>query len=324
MTIQFARQWGMAGVAFACVAVCWSPPAQAQVKLEYKFPEGTAIKYKTTSKTRHVLTLMGQDFESQINSTEISLRTVGKRRGDSTLPVEKKVESLHFDLSLAGGINVTFDSSDPNAKIDNPDVEFLGEAFRLAGEITFTIVLDDQNRVKAVEGAERLLEKADKLSPMARDIIRDDVEPDKLRKEFEQEVRRVPDVLARPGESWERTEEVDFGNGQTLTLQKKYAYVGTEKQGDRTLDKISSTTTRVELKQDPAANAELKLKKGAMKVESSGETIFFDREEGQMVTVTGTLRVKGENMTFSVNGMDLDGGLDITIETNTELQPAVK
>jgi Family of unknown function (DUF6263) len=185
-------------------------------------------------------------------------------------------------------------------------------------------VLDDQNKVKAIEGAEKLLEKADKLSPAARDAIRSQLETDRLKLQFEQELRRVPDVLARPGESWERTEIVDIGNGQTLHLQKKYEYAGTEKQGDKTLDKISGKATSATLKQDPAANGQLKVKKGDVKLESSDETILFDREDGHLVSLKGSLRVKGEGMGFEANGMEFEGGLDLTIETNTEVQPAVK
>ena len=64
--------------------------------------------------------------------------------------------------------------------------------------------------------------------------------------------------------------------------------------------------------------------KSDVKVESSDETMLFDREEGQVVSSQGKIRVKGDKMSFSINGMDLDGALDLTIETNTELQPAAK
>jgi len=324
MRIRLAGKWGMAGISLACLALFWSQTAQAQVNLQHKFPEGKTFKNKTTSKTRQVLTLMGQEFENQNDETVITSRTVGKRRGDSTVPVEEKVESLRVELSIPGGIHVTYDSSDPSAKIDNPAVAFLGEVFKLASESVYTVVLDDKNKVRAIEGAEKLQEKAGKLDPMARDLVHGLFDSDKLKREFEQELRRLPDVLARPGESWERTEIVEIGSGQTLTFQKKYEYVGTDKKGDKTLDKITSKTTKVDLKQDPAANPQLKVEKGDLKVESSDETILFDREEGRAVTAQGKIRIKGDTMTFSVNGMDLTGSLDLTIETNTELQPAAK
>ena len=284
MRIRVVRKWAALVIALPCLALCWAQTARAQVKLEYKFPEGKVLKYKTTSKTTQVLTLAGQEIETQSNQTVVASSRVGKKRDDSTVPIEQKIESLRVELSLPGGINVNFDTSEPNAKIDNPQLEFLGEVFKLTAEIGYTIVLDNQNKVKAIEGSEKLLEKAEKLSPQARNAIRSRIESDTLKKSFEQQLRHLPDVLTRPGESWERTEVLDVGSGQTLTFQKKYEYVGTEKVGDKTLDKIKSKTTKAELKQDPNVDADLKLVKSDVKVESSDATILFDREAGHVVS----------------------------------------
>jgi hypothetical protein len=324
MRIRGVGRWGMACLGLSCLVLSWAQTAQAQVKLEYKYPEGKAIKHKTTSKTNQVLTLMGQQIETQSNQTVTSSSTVGKKREDSSVPVEQKVESLRVELSLPGGINVTYDSSDPNAKIDNEQLAFLEEVFKLSSQISYTVVLEKENKVKAIEGTEKLLEKADKLSPMARDAIRSRVESDKLKVSFEQEMRHLPDVLTRPGESWERTEVLDLGSGQTLTFQKKYEYVGTEKKGDKTLDKISVKTLKADLKQDPAVAAPIKLVKCELKVESSDGTILFDREEGQLVSSHGKFRVKGDDLTFSINGNEIPGTLDLTIESSVELEPGAK
>ena len=324
MRIRRAVKWGMLGVSLSCLALFWAQTAQAQVKLEYKYPEGKALKYKTTSKTSQVLTLGGQEIETQSNQTVTVSSLVGKKRDDASIPVEQKIESLRVELSLPGGINVNYDSSDPNFKVDNEQLAFLGEVFKLTGQITYTVVLDNQNKVKAIEGSEKLLEKAEKLSPPARDAIRSKVQADKLKMSFEQQLRQLPDILARPGESWERTEVLDVGSGQTLTFQKKYEYVGTEKIGDKTLDKITARTTKVELKQDPAVAADLKLVKSDVKVESSDSTILFDREEGHVFSSRGKIRIKGDSMTFSYKDMEIPGAVDLTIESNVELLPAVK
>ena len=63
-----------------------------------------------------------------------------------------------MELSAFGGINVTFDSKEPNAKIENEQVAFLGDVWKLASETVYTVVLDGQNKFKAIEGAEKLLE----------------------------------------------------------------------------------------------------------------------------------------------------------------------
>ena len=50
---------------------------------------------------------------------------------------------------------------------------------------------------------------------------------------------------------------------------------------------------------------------------------MFDREEGHVVSSTDKVRIKGD-ITFSANGQELPSTLDLTIETNVELQPASK
>jgi len=313
----------VAAIGVGCLALGWPGTAQAQVKLEHKFPEGKKLTYKTTSKTRQVLTVAGTQIESEEDRTIVSSLTAGKRRGDSNLPVERKIGSLRTVLSLPGDIKVTYDSKDPNAKIDNPDLAFLADLFKFTSEIDYTVVLDAQNKVTAIEGTEKLQEKADKLNPAARDLVRSQFDSDKLKRSFEQGLNVLPDVLARPGEPWERTEILEIGGGQALSFRKKYEYSGTEKKGNKTLDKISSKVIEVTYKQDPGANTPLKAVKSTLKIDSSDGTILFDREEGHVVDSKGRMRITGA-MTFLANDTNVTGTLDLRITTNIELQPAAK
>ncbi len=307
----------------SCLVVLWAQAALAQVKLEYKYPEGRKFTYKTTSTTIQNLTLMGMGIETETKETVVSSFAVGKKRADSTLPIEEKIESLRVEMKLPGNQSLTYDSSNPDMKVDNPALAFLGEVFKFSGETSYTIVLDAQNKVKAVEGTEKLLEKADKLDPSAKETIRGRIEPDKLKTKFEQAHQNLPEVLARPGEPWERTEVLDVGNGQTITFRRKYEYLGTEKKGDKTLDKISSKAIGVDFKQDPEAKSPLKVLKSDLKVESSDGTILFDRDEGRVVSAKDKTRLKGP-MTFTAMGQEIPGEIDLTFDSNTQLQPAPK
>ena len=208
------------GPGLALVALLWPHSAHAQVKLEYKFPEGRTLKYKTAAKTSQVLTLAGMSIETESDQTLNLSQTVGKKRDDSSVPVEQKIESIKVDLSLPGGLNVKYDSSDPGSKIENPALAFLGEVWKLVGEMAYTVVLEKDNKVKAVEGTEKLLEKADQLSPMARTTVRSHLESDTIKSQFEQQMRQParypwhqkpgPRVMETPG-----TETSDIGSGQT-------------------------------------------------------------------------------------------------------------
>jgi hypothetical protein len=319
-----SRPRAFAALVLLALAVPFTPAARAQVKLEYKYPEGQKLTYKTTSKTSQVLTLMGQPIETESKETVVASSTAGKKRPDGTLPIEQKVEAIAVELSLPMGIQVSYDSKDPNAKIDNPQLAFLGEIYKLAGESSYTVVIDGKNKVKAIEGAEKLLEKADKLeNPIAKMAIRGRADAEKLRRQYEQSHGNLPDVLARQGEPWERTEKVEIGGGQTLTFQKKYEYAGTEKRGDATLDKINVKTTDVKYEMDPNTPTPLKATKSDLKVDSGDGTILFDRDGGKIVSTKGKIHIKG-TMDFEAGGQQIPGELDLTIESSTELQPAAK
>jgi hypothetical protein len=316
------RPWSFA--ALASLALAATPAARAQVKLEYKYPEGQKLTYKTTSRTSQVLTLMGQPIETESKEMVVTSSTAGKKRPDGTLPIEEKVDSLAVELSLPMGIMVTYDSKDPNAKIDNPQLAFLADVYKLAGESRYTVVLDDKNKVKAVEGTEKLLEKADKLeNPIAKQLIRGRADAGKLKHQFEQSHGNLPDVLARQGEPWERTEKIEIGGGQTLTFQKKYEYAGTEKRDAKTYDKINVKTTEVKYEMDPNSPSPLKATKSDLKVDSGDGTILFDRDGGKVVSTKGKIHIKG-TMDFEAGGQNIPGELDLTIEANTELQPVAK
>jgi hypothetical protein len=323
MKIRRAGAGVVAAVGAGLLALAAAPAARAQVKLEYKFPEGQTLTYKTNVKINQVMTIMGMEIPTEVEETVVSSREIGKRAGDSTLPLQEKVVSVRTDLTIPGAGQITYDSRDPNAKIDNEQLKMLEDVFKLASQIAYTVVLDANNKVKAIEGAEKLLEKADKLDPLVRDSMRSRLAADKLKAKFEQSHSNLPDVLARTGEPWERTETLDTGGGQELVFRKKYEYAGTEKKGDKALDKITAKTLEVKLKVDPDSQAPAKVTKSDLKVESSDGTILFDREAGRVVESRGKLRVKG-TMTLSANGQELPGELDFTIETNQELQPAAK
>src|SRR5262249_55478370 len=132
----------------------------------------------------------------------------------------------------------------------------------------------------------------------------------------------LPDVLAKPGEPWERTEIADFG-GQSFTIRKKYEYAGTEKRGDKILDRITSKVIEVKCEPDPNTQSPLKVTRSNLKVDSSEGNIRFDREAGCLVDARERVRIQG-SMTFSGGGADTTGQINLTLQRNTQLQPEGK
>ena len=301
-----------------------SPVVMAQVKLEYKFPEGKKLTYKTTSRVRQVLAFMNNmDKESTVRETKVWTRSVGKHRPDSTLPIAEKVEFLRYDYTLPGGLKLSLDSSDPKLKINTPELRFLGDLFKLQSVIGYVLLVDGQAKVKAVEGTEQLKEKLGKFdSTITSEEFQSVIATDRLKGKFEQAIRSLPDVPAKTGEPWERTELLEI-NGKPFTLRKKYEYRGTEKKEDKTLEKISSKVLEIKYDQDPKTKLPLRVVKSELKVDSSDGSILFDREEGHIVSASERLRIKG-SMTYSGGGVEQTVPFDLNFDTTTQIQSAIK
>jgi hypothetical protein len=312
-----------AAVALASVALVSSSTAQAQVKLQYKYPERQKLTYKSTEKMSQVLKLAGQAFPSAQEKTVLWSSTFGKKRENSAQPIVQKVEAIAFEISLPGGINISYDSKDPNAKITHPQLSYLDDVYKLASHLEYTVVLDAQNKVKGVEGTEKILEKTEKLEEKAKQTIRDAVDFQSIKEDFEEDHVELPDGLVRAGESWDRTVTHPLGNGQTLVFRRKYEYTGTEKRGDATLDRINFTTSEVKYTMDPKSTSPLKVVNSDLKIISGDGFVLFDREAGRVVEYKGKTQVKGP-MTLESGGREIPGELDATLDCDLELQPGAQ
>jgi len=308
--------------ALVLVAVL-APHARAQVKLEYKFPEGTKSLFQTNAKVHQILSIMGQDIETEADEAVVTSSSIGKRNADGTLPIAQKVESIRSQLSLPGGNNVTFDSANPDAKIENPQLAFLGDVYRALVGVGYTVVLDDKNKVKFVEGTEGFAAKIEALEGPAALALKGRLSAEKIKREWEQHHANLPEVLARKGEPWEHTQTSDIGGDQTLTFRKRYDYLGPVTVDGKSLEKIDVRAVSVKYEMDPNSASPLKVTKSDLKIDSSEGTLLFDRETGQIVDSKEKTRIKGD-LTLTAGGKELPSTLDLTFDTSGQRDPKGK
>lgn len=305
------------------ILVGMTVPASAQVTLEYKFPVGTRDRVTVTTKTNQTLTIAGMDIETKAHSTIVMAHSVGQRKPDGMLPVSQKIESIKTEIELPGGNQLKIDSSDPDAKIENPDLAFLGDVYKALIGATHTFLLDDHGKVKFVEGTEKVLAKLDSLDPKVAALVKGQLQPETVQRSFEQSHANLPDMPIRQGETWERTEMSEIGGGQLLTFKRRYEYLGTVEQDGRTLDKIGVRATAVTYTMDPTAESPAKVEKSDLKIESSDGMILFDRAAGETLKSTDKTHIKGD-MTLKVGEMVLPTKLDLTLESTSTLEPRAK
>ncbi len=288
-----------------------SREAFSQVALELKYPPGSKSVNETTVKTHQILTLAGMDIETKSSTFSIGTKTIGQRTDDGSLSVQEKVDVLQTEIELPGGIKIQFDSANPDKKADIAVLEPIMERLRVTFKNPITTVLDAMNKIKEVQFPEGVAESVDASNKSLFDPI-------KRKKAAEQARGYVPDEAVKPGETWERATEADFGSGQTMAFRVKYTYVGSIEQDGRTLDKIAGKVFEVNYSIDQA-NAALRVAKSDLKVTESDETILFDRELGAVRQLTRKFRIEGP-LTLVINGMELEGKVDLTIQENTKRQ----
>lgn len=294
---------------------------EGEVKLEPRFPEGQAVRYRVRTAMNQRVKNLGMEMPSNQDRTVVYAVEAGPRRGDSRRPVSVRVESLRERQRLPGGRDVRHDSKEPGAdRVAHPDLDFFKAMYRLEDGVAFTAVLDDRGKVGAIEGGDALRSRAGALDPRGADLLRSRLSDDSLAREFERAVglSAMPDGPVKPGASWERTESMDRGAGLELVLRKKYEYAGAEKKGDGKVDRIKVQVLEAHCRQDADSPSPLKLTKDELKVESSEGSILFDRRAGRIVEARERVQLTGR-LSLAHAGQEQRVGFDLTIRT--EAQP---
>jgi hypothetical protein len=285
----------------------------ADVTLVHKYVPETSATTHLQQSTKQVLTLAGMDLESEVSQFIITTSKVGKREANGTLPIENVIDKMQSNLSLPGGNKIEFDSDTPDKKADNVAFQPLLDIFRVAAKTRSIMRLDKDNQVAAIE----LLDNpGEKVSDEFKSLF----DAEKRKKAAIRELGTLPDKPVKPGDSWTRTSESDLGAGQTLTLDTRYEYVGTEERDDKTLDRITLKVTDVSYAVEAKPGAAFAAKDSALKIDSSEGWYLFDRERGVVVTSESKVAIVG-TLTLIINGQEFPGKLDLKLESKTTLQP---
>jgi surface antigen len=295
-------------LATVCLVLGLSTTAFAQVKFERKYPEGSTYTAETTNRIEQKLTIAGMEIDTAADTRTAVKATVGKRDVGGMLRIQEKIESLQINTTVMGQ-NYSFDSASPDTKGTSP-LEVLRDVHKALARRTTTTVLDKENRVYAIESDQDVLSG---LPPEVQAIAKSQLDPENLKKAANQEIDTLPSEPINKGDSWQRTQTANFGAGQVMTFQVKFTYEGTVEKGGKTLDKITSKTLSIDfgLQDSPLP---FTVKGSDLKATESESVVLFDRELGQVVETTSSIRIEGE-ITFNVNNMDLPSKLDLKMQS---------
>jgi hypothetical protein len=278
----------------------------AQVTLEPKFPEDSMFTTQTEQKSKQTLVLAGMNIDTSSSTFSVATTTIGKRAADGTLEVKEQVNTLQAEIGFPGGFTIGFDSANPDKKAPIPQLEPILDALRAAVRLPMTLVLDAKNKIQKVKLPDGEFEK---LPEAAKDRF----SPEWLQKAAEQARAYLPDQPVNVGDSWERSHEMNAGDGQVMTFRTRYQYAGTVEQDGMTLDKITGKVLDVNYTVN--GNNTLQVKSSDLKISDSSGTYLFDRKRGATISRVSKVQLAGP-LTIIFNNNEIEGKVDLTLEEN--------
>ncbi|HEY8505217.1 MAG TPA: hypothetical protein VIL46_11590 [Gemmataceae bacterium] len=301
----------------ACVLALWlfglAAPAAAQVRLEWKPPEPGKTTVQSEVNTRQVLSLPGADVETGTEVFSRETYEAGKKGDDGTVRVVARLETLQSNLRIAG-TELSFSSTDPDKEVGDANLKPIYDVYRAMLKLRKTLVIGPDGKVKSAETNSGDLGEINEL-------FKDAFEADRVKKEAEQERARLPDRPVKPGDTWERTEDLSMPGAQNMHFKTRYRYVGTVEKGGRTLHRIASEPLSVTYTQGANPNIPVEVKKSKLSIgEGSKGEILFDAEKGRVQEQNEELRVKG-TMALAFGGKEVEAKLDLTIKLKKTLEP---
>lgn len=286
-----------------------------QLNLERKFNEGDSYRTTHTVNLRQALKLGPQESKTQARNEMKSRTQVGKRQPDGSIKIREELTGFSTTLALPGGNVFSFDSGKPEKQYDPGSFQaVLKEAFEALAKSQYTAVIGPSNKVLRVEVDEKVW--AD-LSTQARQMVKDQLAPDQLKRGLQQDINKLPGKPVRVGDAWERTEVLNLGSGQSMEFKMQYTYKGTAELEGRPVHQIGSEVLAVTFAIAQASPLPVRLKGANLKVQSSAGTLSFDEGRGQFVQQEAKVHVVGP-ITLIQGPQEVAGTLDLLIEGRSE------
>jgi hypothetical protein len=288
--------------------------AAAQVSLQLKPQEGKAV-YTSTVKSVQKLTIAGMEVPTESNVMAISTVTGGKPAADGSQRVEERTDRFVMKLVIPGG-GLELDTDKPEeAKAEQMALQPVLDGLKALKGTAYTVVFKGP-KVTGVEGLDAVLAK---LPANAAEAFKSDFEPAVITREWQQRLDALPGKEVKKGDTWSRVEVTNLGGGQIMTFDTQYEYQGVIEKDGKSLDKVSILFTGVKYTMDPNGPSPLKVVTSDLKVQSSFGHYLLDREKGVIVERTTNTQVAGP-MTFEINGMQLGGKVDLSLEMGASVK----
>ncbi|MBD3675957.1 MAG: hypothetical protein HUJ26_20805 [Planctomycetaceae bacterium] len=297
-------------ITFALTIMCASSASLFAADGVVLFPDykpDSQHVYDVEVAVNQTLTLNGSDIDTATNNfEERSVNVVEKTDTATTLAI--KSNRLQFDLTMPGGVNVSFDSENPDREPAVPQLKPLIEMLKVASGMTTKVKLDSSANV------EKLTLEAEGLDALP-EALQTYLSEDRLKPQLNQEFQRLPRDAVKPGDTWERTEIFDAGQGQYFSYTTTYKYEGTVEENGQTYDKVTATYKNPKFDIEAGSTLPLSVKSSDLDMSKSTSTMLSAPNRGGLVKSNSKMQIVGKIVFLGPAQNELPGELDLTITT---------
>ncbi len=254
-------------------------PASAQVKLEWKWKEGDTFYVKTTRLIKQKVTIRdpggdpkkSRDVTLESEITTVLRYKVAKKESNGVVTLSQEIESLVV--------------RSPGGNVSRPDA--------VAPETKLTLTLAPNGEVTKVEGYRGLIQRlADKQSD--RDVIEKVLTEETLKQAANEIFAILPAQPVKQGATWPRSTAYQLGPLGKLSLKRTFTFEGEEKSASKTVSKMSFNTEATQFASNRRpGEAWFEINPDQLKQCEGKGTLLFDAENGRLVQVDLTSRIKG-------------------------------
>lgn len=293
--------------------------AADKVELVHKpdFARGRVIRQVSEMKMDQTLVLGGMNIDTKVESFSATRETIGETTPDGKTRVHGEFEYFIANLETPVG-NLSFDSGKTEGASDtSPLLQPVYDLFQATSKAKWTAVVNSKPEIESIAFEGNPFDALD-------DSVKGEVTPERFMHEYNLQLRRLPGAPVAVGDTWQRTEEVNAGNGQTLTFEKEFKYLGPQTENGNTVDLVDVKTLSVDYAIGSGSQLPLKLDSSELTVTASEGRMTYDRRFRIVTRQTDKAQIGGKlAFTINVNGQDqkLPSELDLTIDSKLTTEP---
>lgn len=284
--------------------------AMAETELIHQptYEAGETIRMEVEVKTDQSLKINGMNLDTGGDNFIVTTETIEEASGMKTTR-KGKFDTFQMLVKLPGGQELQFDAANPDATTAAGPLGQIADFVKAVSAATWTSKTDENGQIQSVEYEGDLSDIPE--------TFKGDLSPERTKKQVETHLKRLPGKTVNVGDSWERDETANLGQGQEFQLQRTFTYLGPDEHNGKMMEKVGMKTTSVAF--DLGGNLPLQLKESDLKVESSDGAYWYDPELREIVEIQDKNNFVG-TMTFVANGNELPAELDLTMEVGTKFK----